>query len=69
MSDDDLLPWRPPLRSTGRRSFPARSKASMRGFLLARLPAEDRPRQIIYESMLERHTALCLLARPDLWNL
>ena len=67
--DDDDLPWRPPLRSTGSRSFPARSKSSARGFLLALLPAEERWRQLSYESNLERQTALLLLARPDIWNL
>lgn len=67
--DDDKTPWQPPQRSTGTRSFPARSKSSSRGFLLAYLPAESRPRQIIYESNLERKTALLLLARKDLWNL
>lgn len=69
MSDDDELPWCPPSRSTGTRGFPARSRSSARGFLLAHLPAETRPRQIIYESHLERQTALLLLARPDLRNL
>lgn len=67
--DDDKTPWQPPQRSTGTRSFPARSKSSSRGFLLAHLPAEASPRQIIYESNLERQTALLLLARNDLWNL
>lgn len=70
MSDDnDLLPWRPPLRSTGACSPPARSKASNRGCLLAKLPAEGRWRQIIYESNLERSTALLLLALLNIWNL
>ncbi|VDC26341.1 hypothetical protein [Pseudogemmobacter humi] len=67
--DDDETPWQPPQRSTGTRSFPARSRSSSRGFLLAHLPAEARPRQIIYESNLERQTALLLLARRDLRNL
>lgn len=67
--DDDDTPWQPPMRSTGSRSFPARSKSSVRGFLLALLPAEEQWRQIIYESNLERQTALLLLARPDIWNL
>ncbi len=68
-NDDDKTPWQPPQRSTGTRSFPARSKSSSRGFLQAHLPVEARPRQIIYESNLERQTALLLLARNDLWNL
>lgn len=69
MSYDDDFSWHPPLRSTGSRSFPARSRSSVRGFLSALLPAEERWRQIIYESNLERSTALVLLARPDIWNL
>ncbi len=67
--DDDDVSWRPPLRSTGSRSFPARSRSSVRGFLSALLPAEEQWRQIIYESNLERQAALVLLARPDIWNL
>ena len=67
--DDDDFSWRPPMRSTGSRRFPARSRSSVRGFLSAMLPAEERWRQIIYESNLERQTALLLLARPDIWNL
>lgn len=67
--DDDKGAWQPPQRSTGTRSFAARSRSSSRGFLLAHLPAEDQPRQIIYESHLERRVALMLLARPDLRNL
>lgn len=69
MTEDDAQPCRPPLRSTGSRSFPARSKSSARGFLLAKLPAEDQWRQIIYESNLERQTALLTLARNDVLNL
>lgn len=69
MSNDDDTRWCPPLRSTGSRSFPARSRSSSRGFLVATLPDETRPRQIIYESNLERSTALLLLARRDLRNL
>ncbi|MFO1138435.1 MAG: hypothetical protein U1E41_05125 [Paracoccus sp. (in: a-proteobacteria)] len=50
----DETPYQPPLRSRATRSFAARSKSSVRGFLFAHLPAQDRPRQIIYESNLER---------------
>jgi len=38
----------------------------MRGFLFANLRAQDRPRQIIYESNLERRVLLTFLARRDL---
>ena len=38
----------------------------MRGFLFAHLPSQDRPRQIIYESHLERRVLLTFLARHDL---
>lgn len=63
---DDETPYEPPLRSRATRNFAARSKSSVRGFLFAQLPAQDRPRQIIYESNLERRVLLTYLARRDL---
>lgn len=62
----DETPYQPPRRSRATRSFAARSKSSVRGFLFAHLPAQDRPRQIIYESNLERRVLLTFLARRDL---
>ncbi|WP_136685473.1 TnsA endonuclease N-terminal domain-containing protein [Falsirhodobacter xinxiangensis] len=62
----DEVPYQPPRRSRATRSFAARSKSSARGFLFAHLPAQERPRQIIYESNLERRVLLTFLARPDL---
>ena len=62
----DETPYQPPLRSRATRSFAARSKSSVRGFLFAHLRAQARPRQIIYESNLERRVLLTFLARRDL---
>lgn len=64
MSDE--TPYQPPLGSRATRSFAARSKSSVRGFLFAHLPVQGRPRQIIYESHLERRVLLTCLARHDL---
>lgn len=58
----------PPSESTGIRSFAARSKSSVRGFAIFEMPAEKHPRQIIYESNLERKTLLTLCAQADIWN-
>lgn len=62
----DKTSYKPPLPSRATRSFAARSKSSVRGFLFAQLPAQDRPRQIIYESNLERRVLLTFLARRDI---
>lgn len=63
---NDESPYKLPLKSRATRSFAARSKSSVRGFLFAQLPSQDRPRQIIYESNLERRVLLTFLARHDL---
>ena len=62
----DETPYQPPRRSRASRSFAARSKSSVRGFLFAHLPAQNCARQIIYESNLERRVLLTFLARRDL---
>ncbi len=49
--------------------FPARSKQTVRGFTLAKTPAEKHWRQIISASQGERETCLLTLAMPNLWNL
>lgn len=67
--DDDDDFYRPPLPTTAGLMFPARSKQTVRGFTLAKLPAEDQWRQIISASQGERETCLLALADPDLWNL
>lgn len=65
--EDDL--YRPPSPTTAGLMFPARSKLTVRGFTLARTPAEQRWRQIISASQGERETCLLTLAMPNLWNL
>lgn len=65
---DDDYEYCPPHKSTGIRTFAARSKSSARGFGIFEMPAEDHPRQIIYESHLERKTLLMLCAKSDVWN-
>jgi hypothetical protein len=67
ISDDDA--YRPPFKSTGVKMFAARSKSSVRGFGIFEMPAEQHPRQIIYESHLERKTLLSFCALPDIWNI
>lgn len=49
--------------------FPARSKLTVRGFTIAKTPADGFWRQIIYASQGERETSLLALAMPNLWNL
>ncbi|MBO9474852.1 hypothetical protein J7413_14980 [Shimia sp. R10_1] len=65
--DDDF--YRPPAPTTAGLMFPARSKFTVRGFTLAKTPAEMYWRQIISASQLERVTCLLALADPKLWNL
>ena len=65
--DDDF--YRPPAPTTAGLMFPARSKQTVRGFTLAKTPADQHWRQIISASQGERETCLLLLALPDLWNL
>ena len=65
--DDDF--YRPPAPTTAGLMFPARSKQTVRGFTLAKTPADKHWRQIISASQGERETCLLLLAMPDLWNI
>lgn len=65
--DDDF--YRPPAPTTAGLMFPARSKQTVRGFTLAKTPAEKHWRQIISASQGERETCLLTLAMPNLWNL
>ena len=69
MSKDDDDFYRPPAKTTAGLMFPARSKQTVRGFTLAKLPAENEWRQIISASQGERETCLLALADPQLWNL
>ena len=65
---DDDHEYRPPHESSGIRTFAARSKSSARGFGIFEMPADHHPRQIIYESHLERKTLLMLCAKSGIWN-
>lgn len=61
--------YRPPSPTVAGLMFPARSKQTVRGFTLAKTPAEQHWRQIISASQGERETCLLSLAMPNLWNL
>jgi len=65
--DDDF--FRPPSPTVAGLMFPARSKQTVRGFTLAKTPADQHWRQIISASQGERETCLLALSMPDLWNL
>ena len=43
----------------------ARSRASLRGALVAQLPADQHPRKLVFESKLEERVLFLLLAHPD----
>lgn len=59
------LIYRAPEPSRASRDVVRRSKASLRGSMIAKLPAFERPRVIQFKSMLE-YRFLCLtLLRPD----
>lgn len=67
--DNEDNGFRPPMASNGIRMFPARSTASVRGFETLLLPGERHPRQIIYESILERKTLLLLASLKGIRNI
>lgn len=58
-----------PLESRSTRRFPARSRASGRSIQTCLLPAWERPRKVICESLLELKVLHLLLTRPDIWDL
>lgn len=63
------LTYRAPEPSRASRDVVRRSKASLRGSMIAKLPAFKRPRVIQFESMLE-YRFLCLtLLRPDIHDI
>ncbi|MCF6433798.1 Tn7 transposase TnsA N-terminal domain-containing protein [Leisingera sp. MMG026] len=72
MYDEDIGgPYAPPERTRATRMFPARSRASARGFLVAKLRAQAAWRQLIFESHLERKCLLVLLSQHavvDVWD-
>ncbi len=64
-------PYVPPERTRATRMFPARSRASGRGFVVAKLHASAAWRQLIFESDLERKCLLVLLSQRavvDIWD-
>lgn len=64
----DTPPFRAPDRSRATRAIPARSRASSRGVVVAQLPADSHPRQIVFESKLEQHVLFLMLARRDVYD-
>ncbi|MDF1871834.1 TnsA endonuclease N-terminal domain-containing protein [Vannielia sp.] len=70
MYDDDFGgPYVPPERTRATRMFPARSRASGRGFVIAQLRASAAWRQLIFESDLERKCLLVLLSQIAVVNI
>ncbi|MBU2865712.1 TnsA endonuclease N-terminal domain-containing protein [Pacificibacter marinus] len=70
MYDDDFEgPYVPPERTRATRMFPARSRASGRGFVIAKLRAGTAWRQLIFESDLERKCLLVLLSQRTVVNI
>ncbi|EEY07033.1 conserved hypothetical protein, partial [Brucella pinnipedialis M163/99/10] len=60
-----------PQSSRSTRHISPRSKASLRGTLIAQLPADDHPRRIVFESKLEQRVLHLLLACRnvhDIWD-
>ena len=58
-----------PKPSRATRQIPSRSRASLRGELVARLPADQNPRKIVFESKLEQRTLHLLLSRTDIYDI
>lgn len=63
---DDDAPFTPPRSTNASRKITLRSKGSLRGSMVT---ANGTPRQLTYESAIERNTAQVLLARPDVIRL
>ena len=63
------LIYRAPEPSRASRDVVRRSKASLRGSMIAKLPAFDRPRIIQFESMLEYRFLCLMLVRADVHDI
>jgi hypothetical protein len=63
------LTYRAPEPSRATRDVVRRSKASLRGSMIAKLPAFERPRVIQFESMLEYRFLCLMLVRPDVLDI
>ena len=71
MNNDELNPDKdqPPLPSRATRKIAKRSKASSRGGIVAKLPANCRKRVIQFESKLEQRVLWLLLATKDVYDI
>jgi len=67
--DNPAEVFRPPLQSRATRKISLRSKASARGLVVARLPADPHPRKIWFESWPEYKCLLLLLAMAEVYNI
>lgn len=70
-NDDYGGPYFPPAKTRATRMYPARSRASGRGFVIAKLRGSVIWRQFIFESHLERKCLLVLLSQHrvvDIWD-
>lgn len=63
------LTYRAPDPSRASRNVVRRSKASLRGSIVAKLPAFDHPRIIQFESMLEYRFLCMMLVRSDVHDI
>jgi len=63
------LAFIPPHASRSTRHISPRSRASLRGTLVAQLPADRHPRKIVFESKLEQRVLHLLLAREDIHDI
>lgn len=63
------MTYRAPDPSRASRNVVRRSKASLRGSMIAKLPAFDRPRTIQFESILEYRFLCMMLVRPDVYDI
>lgn len=61
--------FKKPLPSRATRNISPRSRASLRGALVAKLPCENRSRKIQFESNLEKNVLYLLLARNDVHDI
>lgn len=67
MTDNLIYRAAEPSRAT--REVVRRSKASLRGSMIAKLPAFQRPRVIYFESMLEYRFLCLMLVQPDVHDI
>lgn len=66
---DKTLAYRAPDQSRASRKVVSPSRASLRGSMIAKLPAFAHPRVIQFESMLEYRFLCMMLVRPDVHDI